>query len=70
MNAHAPVKPHYPHKAKVKAAAEMLTELRAAGLDVAAIKVSPDGSIEVFSPAAFPARPHDEWEAWHESGAI
>lgn len=58
---------HYPTKAKVLAAIEYA---RAAELDVAAIEVSPDGSIRVLTPSAFPALPRDEFEVWAQSGKL
>ena len=58
---------HYPTKAKVLAA---VSNAREAGLDVAAIEVAPDGSIRILSPAAFPAAPRDEFEAWEQAGKL
>lgn len=58
---------HYPTKAKVLAAIEYARE---AQLDVAGFEVSPDGSIKVLTPAAFPAAPRDEFEAWDQSGKL
>lgn len=63
----APARFHYPTRAKVVAAAE---SARAAGLDVAAIEVAPDGSIRILSAAAFPAAPRDEFEAWDQAGKL
>ncbi|MCT2398484.1 hypothetical protein [Novosphingobium mangrovi (ex Huang et al. 2023)] len=70
MNAPATFKPHYASRPKVAAAAQTLHDLRAQGLDVAAIEVSPDGTIKVFSSAAFPVAPRDEFEAWDQSGKL
>ena len=70
MNAMSPHKPAYASKAKVRSAAETLNELRVAGLDVAAIEVSPDGTIKILSSAAFPVAPRDEFEAWEQSGKL
>lgn len=70
MNAHSSLKGHYPSKAKLRSAAETLHELRAQGLDVAALEVSPDGTIKVLSSAAFPVAPRDEFEAWEQSGKL
>jgi hypothetical protein len=57
----------YPNKAKVNAVVQYA---RDAGLDVCSIKVSPDGSIQVFDARAFPAAPRDEWEAWEQAGKL
>lgn len=65
MTAHARL--HYPTKAKVCAAVE---QAKAAGLDVAAIEVKPDGSIVILSAAAFPSAPRDEFEAWEQAGRL
>lgn len=58
---------HYPTKAKVQAAIE---NARAAGLDVAGFEVAPNGTIRVLTPAAFPAAPKDEFEAWDQAGKL
>lgn len=70
MNAQSTIKAHYPTKAKVRSAAEALHELRIGGLDVAAIEVSPDGTIRILSSAAFPSRPRDEYEQWEQAGKL
>lgn len=57
----------YPSDRRIKAA---VATARAAGLDVAAIEVSPDGSIRILGPQAFPAAPRDEFEAWEQSGKL
>ena len=69
MNAPA-FKARYPHKAKVRGAAETLTDLRLQGLDVAAIEVSPDGTIRILSRDAFNAQPRDEFEKWEQAGKL
>jgi len=57
----------YAPKAKVRAVVDYA---RDAGLDVCSIKVSPDGSIQVFDARAFPAAPRDEWEAYEQAGKL
>lgn len=60
-------KPHYATKAKVLAQIEVA---RAAGLDVAAIEVSPDGTIRILGSSAFPSQAKDEFEAWAKAGKL
>lgn len=69
MNAHTTIKPPTPAQMR-KRALEVVAIAKEAGLDPCSIKVSPDGSIQVFDARAFPPAPRDEFEAWDQAGKL
>jgi hypothetical protein len=57
----AQAKLRYPGKVALRHA---LDAARAAGIDVGAVEVSPDGSIRIIDARAVPKAPADEFERW------
>lgn len=56
----------YPRKADI---ARAVQAARACGLDVAAIKVSPEGAIRIVGPGPNPP-PESEFDAWDRAGKL
>lgn len=54
-------------KERIKTAVDAARE---ANVDIAGFEVSPDGTIRILGPQAFPALPKDEFEKWAQSGAL
>ncbi len=59
----APARISYPGKVAIRHATEAA---RAAGIDVGAVEVSPDGSIRIIDARAISKTPADEFERWED----
>lgn len=57
----------YPSRPAIRRAVDLAREL---GIDVAGFEVAPGGIIRILGPAAFPAPPKDEFEAWDQAGKL
>jgi len=57
----------YPRKTDIERA---VTAAKACGVDVAAVEVSPDGTIKVSEARADPQRPLTEFDRWEAQGRL